>query len=82
MGECAAFIRVDDPKLFPDAKEKLGDALSEEGAPDVEYFATPLAYKQHAKEMFDVHTYGVHCYLLRYVLVQFPQRPHSIGSPM
>uniref|UniRef100_D8QIH8 Glucose-methanol-choline oxidoreductase N-terminal domain-containing protein n=1 Tax=Schizophyllum commune (strain H4-8 / FGSC 9210) TaxID=578458 RepID=D8QIH8_SCHCM len=71
MGECAAFIRVDDPRLFPDSKEKLGDALSEKGAPDVEYFATPLAYKQHAKEMFDVHTYGVHCYLLR---------PRSTGS--
>ncbi|KAL1724503.1 GMC oxidoreductase-domain-containing protein [Schizophyllum commune] len=42
--------------LLPDAKEKLGDALLAKGAPDIDYFATPLAYKQHAKEMFDVHT--------------------------
>ena len=71
MGKCAAFSRVDDQELFPDAKEKLGDALLETEAPDVQYFATPLAYKQHAKEMFDIHTYGVRCYLLRYLLSYF-----------
>ncbi|KAL1739831.1 GMC oxidoreductase-domain-containing protein, partial [Schizophyllum fasciatum] len=71
LAECAGFVRADDPHLFPDAKDTLGDTLSGQGAPDLEFFATPLAYQQHTSKMFDVHSFGVHCYLLR---------PRSAGS--
>ncbi|TRM64412.1 GMC oxidoreductase-domain-containing protein [Schizophyllum amplum] len=64
LGESAAFIRADDQGLFPNAEEKLGDALSEAGAPDLELFTTPFAYKEHGDVAFDVHTFAMHCYVL------------------
>ena len=67
-------IRVDGPKLLSDAKDKLGEALPAKEPPDIEYFAIPLAYKQHAREMFDAH-----CFLSRYVLVQLLQLSQSNG---
>ncbi|KAH6909177.1 choline dehydrogenase [Coprinopsis sp. MPI-PUGE-AT-0042] len=67
FGESAAFVRSDDPTLFPPSQfpEKLRDSTSAEGSPDLELFSTPFAYKEHGKVMFDVHTYALHCYLLR-----------------
>ncbi|KAG6910847.1 hypothetical protein DXG01_007162 [Tephrocybe rancida] len=75
-GESAAFIRSDDPVLFPKDKypDVLSDSTSGPGAPDLELFSTPLAYKvlsvpvefpEHGKIGFDVHTYALHVYLVR-----------------
>lgn len=44
MGESAAFIRSDDPKLFPGA-ETIEDTSSGPTSPDLEIFSTPIAYK-------------------------------------
>ncbi|KAG6856903.1 hypothetical protein H0H87_012485 [Tephrocybe sp. NHM501043] len=66
-GESAAFVRSDDPILFPkeDYPEVLEDSTSGPGAPDLELFSTPLAYKEHGKIGFNVHTYALHVYLVR-----------------
>ncbi|KAG6896317.1 hypothetical protein C0992_009108 [Termitomyces sp. T32_za158] len=47
FGESAAFVRSDDPILFPKEQypETLSDSTSGPGAPDLELFSTPLAYK-------------------------------------
>ncbi|KAF8071847.1 hypothetical protein FPV67DRAFT_1411773 [Lyophyllum atratum] len=73
FGESAAFLRSDDPVLFPKTEypETLPDSTSGSGSPDLEFFTTPLAYKEHGKFMFDVHTFALHVYLLR---------PSSTGS--
>ncbi|KAG6862501.1 hypothetical protein C0995_000049 [Termitomyces sp. Mi166 len=67
FGESAAFVRSDDPILFPKEQypETLLDSTSGSGAPDLELFTTPLAYKEHGKIGFDVHTYALHVYLVR-----------------
>ncbi|RDB26168.1 L-sorbose 1-dehydrogenase [Hypsizygus marmoreus] len=67
FGESAAFIRSDDPALFPKSEypETLPDSTSGPGSPDLELFTTPLAYKEHGKVFFDVHTYALHVYLTR-----------------
>ncbi|KAF6749486.1 choline dehydrogenase, partial [Ephemerocybe angulata] len=67
FGESAAFIRSDDPSLFPPEEfpQKLIDSSSASDSPDLELFSTPFAYKEHGKIGFDVHTYALHCYLLR-----------------
>ncbi|KNZ81800.1 L-sorbose 1-dehydrogenase [Termitomyces sp. J132] len=67
FGESAAFVRSDDPVLFPKEQypEALLDSTSGPGAPDLELFSTPLAYKEHGKITFDVHTYALHVYLVR-----------------
>ncbi|KAJ7745693.1 hypothetical protein B0H16DRAFT_1557877 [Mycena metata] len=67
FGESAAFVRSDDPVLFPpvDFPQKLEDSTSGPASPDLELFCTPLAYKEHGKIMFDMHTYALHCYLVR-----------------
>ncbi|KJA26413.1 GMC oxidoreductase [Hypholoma sublateritium FD-334 SS-4] len=69
FGECAAFVRSDDPVLFPEAEfpDKLVDTSSAPDSPDLELFSTPFAYKEHGKIGFDVHTFALHVYLLRCV---------------
>lgn len=49
FGESAAFVRSDDPVLYPESEypEKLPDSTSGPGSPDLEFFTTPLAYKVH-----------------------------------
>ncbi|KAJ7476147.1 hypothetical protein FB451DRAFT_1245968 [Mycena latifolia] len=54
FGESAAFVRSDDP-----------DSTSGPASPDLELFCTPMAYKEHGKVMFNMHTYALHCYLVR-----------------
>ncbi|KAF8989240.1 FAD/NAD(P)-binding domain-containing protein [Hymenopellis radicata] len=65
--ECAAFVRSDDPVLFPSNSypKVLEDSTSGPGSPDLEIFCTPLAYKDHGKGVFDVHTRALHVYLLK-----------------
>ncbi|KAJ6624076.1 hypothetical protein B0H10DRAFT_2008400 [Mycena sp. CBHHK59/15] len=67
LGESAAFVRSDDPVLFPPSQfpDKLEDSTSGPTSPDLELFTTPLAYKEHGAIMFDMHTYALHCYLVR-----------------
>jgi len=73
FGEAAAFVRTDDPVLFPESQfpEKLSDTTSAKDSPDLELFITPAAYKDHGKWFFDVNTISLHAYLLR---------PQSHGS--
>ncbi|KDR78819.1 hypothetical protein GALMADRAFT_64035 [Galerina marginata CBS 339.88] len=68
FGEAAAFVRTDDPVLFPASEypEKLVDSTSAKDSPDLELFETPVAYKEHGSVFFnDFHTFGLHVYLLR-----------------
>ncbi|PPQ83095.1 hypothetical protein CVT25_003799 [Psilocybe cyanescens] len=66
-GEAAAFVRTDDPSLFPASEypEKLVDSTSAKDSPDLEYFSTPSAYKEHTAFIFEGHTYAIHVYLVR-----------------
>jgi len=70
-GESAAFCRSDDPVLFPDEKEKLGDSTSGLDCPDLEIFTTPMGYREHGLVVFPMHTFGIHVCLLR---------PSSVGE--
>ncbi|KAG6900787.1 hypothetical protein C0993_000106 [Termitomyces sp. T159_Od127] len=47
VAEAAAFIRSDDPKLFPpdEYPEKIKDTTSAEDSPDLELFSTVFGYK-------------------------------------
>ena len=47
FGESAAFIRSDDPELFPSSEypQRLTDSTSAADSPDLELFTTPFAYK-------------------------------------
>lgn len=64
MGESAAFIRSDDPKLFPGA-ETIEDTSSGPTSPDLEIFSTPIAYKDHGRNVFPMDTFALHSVLLR-----------------
>ncbi|PPR00781.1 hypothetical protein CVT24_000746 [Panaeolus cyanescens] len=64
FGEAAAFVRSDDPVLFPGAPV-LPDSTSAKDSPDLEIFSTPFAYKEHGKVVFNEHTFALHVYLLR-----------------
>ncbi|KAH8831642.1 hypothetical protein DL96DRAFT_1667834 [Flagelloscypha sp. PMI_526] len=71
VGEAAAFIRSDDPTLFP--KEKypaLEDTTSGDKSPDLELYFSNIAYKEHGAWFFDVHVISLHVCLLR---------PKSVG---
>ncbi|KAF9493164.1 alcohol oxidase [Pleurotus eryngii] len=67
MGEAAAFVRTDDPSLFPkdDFKEELEDSTPSKDSPDLELLCTPFGYRDHGAFTFDVRTYALHVYLLR-----------------
>ncbi|KAG6910844.1 hypothetical protein DXG01_007159 [Tephrocybe rancida] len=47
VAEAVAFVRSDDPKLFPPDKysDKINDTTSAEDSPDLELFSTIFAYK-------------------------------------
>ncbi|KAJ4490547.1 hypothetical protein J3R30DRAFT_98178 [Lentinula aciculospora] len=66
-GETAAFIRTDNPKLFPrnEYPERLSDTTSGPDSPDIEVFSTPLSYKDHGGFFFSEHTVATHVCLLR-----------------
>ncbi|RDB25944.1 Alcohol dehydrogenase [acceptor] [Hypsizygus marmoreus] len=67
VAESAAFVRVDDPVVFPpsDFPEQIIDSTSAPDSPDLEIFATCFAYKEHGRYMFRDHTFGIHVALLR-----------------
>ncbi|TFK70321.1 alcohol oxidase [Pluteus cervinus] len=66
-GEAAAFIRTDDPKLFPREQypNQLENSTSAADSPDIEILTTPFAYKDHGSWMFPMHTFSLHTTLLR-----------------
>ncbi|KAF8641732.1 hypothetical protein AX16_009842 [Volvariella volvacea WC 439] len=67
FGEAAAFIRSDDPILFPreEYPVQLVDSTSSLDSPDLEVFTTALAYKEHGAVKLPMHTFAVHATLLR-----------------
>ncbi|SJL10545.1 related to choline dehydrogenase and related flavoproteins [Armillaria ostoyae] len=67
FAEATAFIRSDDPTLFPPSQypQVLEDSTSGAGAPDVELLCTSIGYKPHAQSLFDVPTRALHACLLK-----------------
>ncbi|KAK7032251.1 hypothetical protein VNI00_013209 [Paramarasmius palmivorus] len=68
-GEAAAFCRSDDPVIFPadeyPKRKAIVDSTSAPDSPDLEIFVTALAYKDHARFTWDLHTFALHVCLLR-----------------
>ncbi|KAF8740099.1 hypothetical protein AX14_008727 [Amanita brunnescens Koide BX004] len=64
FAECAAFLRSDDPILFPYYKA-LKDDSSGPQSPDLELITTPAGYKEHGIYMFPMHSFLLHVVLLR-----------------
>ena len=71
LAEGVAFVRADDPKLFPNSKMSLAeDSTSGPECPDLELFSTPLGYTPTGIT-FTEPTFGVHAVALR---------PTSLGN--
>lgn len=73
-GEAAAFVRSDDPALFPpleyDAQTLPKDTTTGKGAPDLELFITPVAYRDHGHGIppnFGHYNFMLHAVTLRHV---------------
>lgn len=51
-GQGVAFIRTDDPTLFPQEKfrEMLTDSTSSKDGPDVELFSSPVCWLDHGRD--------------------------------
>ncbi|KAJ7583617.1 hypothetical protein C8J56DRAFT_213831 [Mycena floridula] len=66
-GEAAAFVRTDDPKLFPASEfpAKLKESASSSTSPDIELFTTAVAFHDHGLRGFPFPTFGLHVCLLR-----------------
>ncbi|KAK7463429.1 hypothetical protein VKT23_006781 [Stygiomarasmius scandens] len=68
-GEAAAFVRSDDPVVFPpeefSAETLSTDTASASDSPDLELFIIPLAYREHGQVGWPFHTISLHCCLLR-----------------
>jgi len=64
FGECAAFIRSDNPVLFPD-QPTLRDGSSSPRSPDIEFITTPMGYGEHGDYVFPMHAFSLHAILLR-----------------
>ena len=68
MGEAVAFIRSNDPKLFPTSEGYglIEDATSGSDAPDIEIFSTPTAWVDHGfGEVPPGQLFSITQYLLR-----------------
>jgi choline dehydrogenase len=67
-----AFIRADDPKVFPDPQELplAEDSTSGPGCPDIELFVTPMGYNLFGEKITEP-AFGVHAVGLR---------PTSLGT--
>ena len=73
LAEGIAFVRTDDPKLFPKSEEPplAEDSTSGPESPDLELFVTPLGYNVHNPGPITEPTFGVHAVALR---------PTSLGT--
>ncbi|TBU48594.1 GMC oxidoreductase [Dichomitus squalens] len=69
VAEAIAFVRSDDPALFPPSQfpeKRYEDTTSGPGAPDIELFFTPTAYLKHGMGYLPpYHYFGLHGVLLR-----------------
>ena len=72
LAEGMAFIRADDPKVFPDPQEPplAEDSTSGPECPDIELFVTPMGYDLTGEDITDP-AFGVHAVALR---------PTSLGT--
>ena len=73
VAEVAAFVRLDDPKVFSPEKYPLSDlpedTSSGTDAPHLELFASPVIYEDFGfKRLPPGSAFGLHGVLLRYVL--------------
>lgn len=68
-GECAAFFRSDDERLFAydEYPEKLRDTTSGPQSPDLEICTLPVANKDQARSFYGFPTFDIHPILLRSV---------------
>ena len=68
-----AFVRADDPKLFPTSESPLSeDSTSGPECPDIELFVTPFGYNTYTTGVaFTEPAFGVHAVALR---------PTSVGT--
>ena len=68
-----AFIRADDPIIFPNSEEPplAEDSTSGPECPDLELFVTPTGYNTLSPDPFTEPTFGVHVTALR---------PTSLGT--
>lgn len=66
-GEAAAFVRTDDPNLFPESEfpGRLAESASSTTSPELEIFTTGIAYKDHGAYGFKIHSFGIHVCLLK-----------------
>ena len=73
FAEGVAFIRTDDPKLFPNSEEPplVEDSTSGPECPDLELFVTPVGYNVFAPDSITAPAFGVHAVALR---------PTSLGT--
>ena len=72
IGEAAAFVRSDDPNLFPldrfSPDSTPEDVTTSSSAPDIELFFTPVCYRRHGEERapnFGKYNFMTHAVLLR-----------------
>ena len=72
--EAAAFLRSDDPALFPPEhftqQSAPEDTTTGKAAPDLEVFLSALGHKDNGETEFDSptgYTFGMHAVCLRYV---------------
>ncbi|OBZ72180.1 hypothetical protein A0H81_07611 [Grifola frondosa] len=70
LAEAISFVRSDDPVLFPreeyPPEQVEEDTTSGPGAPDIELFFTPMAYRQHGQViLLPEHYFALHAVLLR-----------------
>jgi len=73
LAEGIAFVRADDPKLFPKPEEPplAEDSTSGPECPDLELFVTPTGYNTFSPDAFTEPAFGVHAAALR---------PTSLGT--
>ena len=73
VAEGVAFIRTDDPKLFPNSEEAplVEDSTSGPECPDLELFVTPMGYNVFAPDSITAPAFGMHAVALR---------PTSLGT--
>lgn len=65
--EATAFLRSDDPNLFPEPEFSriMPGNFASPSSPDLELFATSMAFKNREAGGFEINAFGLHAVLLR-----------------
>ena len=71
IAEGIAFLRADDPKLFPNEEPLAEDSTSGPECPDIELYVSPLGYDTSTTDAFMEPAFGIHTVALR---------PTSLGT--